>query len=45
MIMQLGKYFMYALIILILFILFYSLFVGVILGFLHLLMGVFNLGF
>lgn len=46
MIMQLGKYFMYALIILILFILFYSLFVGGgVLAMLHLLMEVFNLGF
>lgn len=45
MIMQLGKCFMYALIILILFILFYILFVGGILAMLHLLMEVFNLGF
>lgn len=45
MIMQLGKCFMYALIILILFILFYSLFVGSVLAMLHLLMEVFNLGF
>nr|DAE98115.1 MAG TPA: hypothetical protein [Bacteriophage sp.]DAM61770.1 MAG TPA: hypothetical protein [Caudoviricetes sp.] len=45
MIMQLGKCFMYALIILILFILFYSLFVGGVLAMLHLLMEVFNLGF
>ena len=42
MIMQLGKCFMYALI---LFILFYSLFVGSVLAMLHLLMEVFNLGF
>lgn len=45
MIMQLGKCFMYALILLIFFILFYSLFVGGILAMLHLLMEVFNLGF
>lgn len=45
MIMQLGKCFMYALIILILFILFYSLFVGGVLAMLNLLMEVFNLGF
>lgn len=45
MIMQLGKCFMYALIILILFILFDSLFVGGVLAMLHLLMEVFNLGF
>lgn len=45
MIMQLGKCFMYALILLIFFILFYSLFVGGALAMLHLLMEVFNLGF
>lgn len=45
MIMQPGKCFMYALILLIFFILFYSLFVGGVLAMLHLLMEVFNLGF
>lgn len=45
MIMQLGKCFMYALILLIFFIIFYSLFVGGVLAMLHLLMEVFNLGF
>lgn len=45
MIMQLGKCFMYALIIFILFILFYILFVGGVLAMLHLLIEVFNLGF